>query len=273
MPIYKLDDGSHLYGKDYLPYLEDSGRVAYLVLKELLKNAQEGITTQELDKIAEDEISKHKAEPLFKGFDTYPFTTCLSYNEYIVHGFPSDYKLKKGDVISIDVGVKYNGFCGDNARTIIIGGPENSIHKRLVEVAEEAFNSGLSQAYAGRTIGDIGFAIHSTVLKEEDPNSEDPNMNSKFKVFFKFQGHGIGLNLHEPPDVPNIGYPSHGSILQVGNCICIEPVVLYRSSEPVIRNSNITSVLEFFTDNMLPSSHHENQIYISESGPIILTKD
>ena len=196
MSIVKLEDNSHLYGQDYLPRLKDSGRVSYLILKELIKNAQEGITTEELDRIAEDEIIKYKAEPLFKGFDAYPFSTCLSYNEYIVHGFPSKYRLKNGDVIAIDVGVKYKGFCGDNARTVIIGNPNDSPHRRLVDIAEEAFNAGLSQAYPGNTIGDIGFAIHTTVLSDIDPNPSDPTIDSKFKVFHKFQGHGIGLELH-----------------------------------------------------------------------------
>jgi methionyl aminopeptidase len=270
MPILRLLDGSLIYEKDILPRLVESGRLVRYILQELIKNAVEGNTTLELNKLAEDLILKNKAESLFKGFENYPYTTCISVNEHIVHGFPSEYKLKNGDVVSLDLGLKLNGICGDNARTIIIGNIESE-HTRLVQIAKEAFYEGFKHAFPGKCIGDIGFAISKKVLSELKDNTNRKS-GSKFKIFFKFQGHGIGLSLHELPNIPNLGYPGKGYRLKEGNSICIEPVVLYSSSEPVIEEySTHKGVLKFTTNNLLPSSHYENQIYIAKDGPIILT--
>lgn len=270
MPISKLLDGSLIYEEDILPRFIDSGRLVRSILQSLIEVAVEGNTTLELNNLAEDLIYKNKAEPLFKGFNGYPFATCMSMNEFIVHGFPSDYRLKNGDIISIDLGLRLNGICGDNARTIIVGGVESE-HTRLVEIAREAFYEGVKYALPGNYTGDIGFAIHRCILSELNDKNNRKSGN-KFKVFYNFQGHGIGINLHELPNVPNIGYPGRGYRLREGNCICIEPVVIYSTSEPTIEEySTHKGILKFTTNNLLPSSHYENQIYISKSGPIILT--
>lgn len=270
--VVVLKSGIKLYGKNCVTFLQESGRIASEVLQKVAEEAVEGVSLYDLDRFAEDLIFKEKAEPAFLGFNGYPFSTCLSVNENIVHGIPTNKKLKNGEVLSIDLGVKLNGMCADNAKTIVIGGDEKSNHKKIIQTAERAFYKGMEKAKVGFTIGDISHAIHKEVLKESilDSNGSDTKL---FKIFFNFQGHGIGELLHEPPDVPNMGFIGKGPKILPGMSLCLEPVVMYRTSdveESFIEIKN-THIAQFKTSNYMPSSHFEKQIYITMDGPIIIT--
>lgn len=266
MKVVKLSDGSNLYDSECFYRLQAAGELAFLTLEHILLQIKPGITTLELDKQAEEFIRERGGIPLFKGYDGFPHTTCLSVGEDIVHGIPSSRSLLEGDIISVDVGVQLNGFCGDNARTVVVG-VKDTPHKTLIDAAELAFLAGVGKAYPGNTIGDIGFAIQKSIFMHEDLSG-----NGLFKIFKNFQGHGIGLDLHEAPQVPNYGFEGKGTVLQPGLCICIEPVVLYRESDILIEKSKDFNILQFKTSNAAPSSHFENQLFITNDGPIILTK-
>lgn len=261
----------NIYSEQERLKLEKAARTAHLILLEVLKNVQPGITTAELEAIAESEISKNNAVPLFKGYEGYPFCTCLSVNEYIVHGFPNQKKLAPGDVISVDIGVRVDGYCGDNARTLVVGG-NPSEHDQLIEVTKTAYEEALKVALPGNTVGDIGNKINH-IISGPYLDPQNRSLGKKFKVFHKVFGHGIGYNLHEDPSVPNLGFKGAGAQLRPGMCICIEPVVLYNSSEPIIKDSDLYhSVKEFYTSDLKPSAHHENQIFITRDGPVVLSK-
>lgn len=265
-----LKDGTRLYKHKAYERLKASGRIAAQVLHELVANVKEGVTTFELNSLAEQLIKDAGATPAFKGYEGYPFATCLSVNEHIVHGLPNNRPLKNGDVISVDVGVIKDFFYSDNARTVVVGGAPSE-HDQLIEAAQRAYNLGLEKALPGNYTGDIGHEIHKAVL-QNDLDPQNTSLGKKFNVFFKFQGHGIGLELHEQPSVPNMGFPGKGVKLLPGMCICIEPVVLYMSSTPEVCPTETPNVYQFITDDRKPSSHYENQIYITETGYEVLTR-
>ena len=249
----------HLYTKEHFNILKDAGYLNNEIVKILITNVVDGITTLELEKIAEYLLNKFKCQPLFKGFENFPNVACFSVNESIVHGLANDKKLKYGDKVSIDIGLRYNGLCSDLARTVVVGNIK-SPHTELLKTAEECFNKGLQKCYPGNTTGDIGATITSVL-----------NKYTKYKVFHKFQGHGIGLNLHEDPPIPNYGKRGCGYRLKEGMCICIEPVLLYKTSKVITYLDDQYKILQFTTSDGLPSAHHENQVFITKDGPVILT--
>jgi methionyl aminopeptidase len=262
--ITALPNGIRIYSKALLPVFKEAGHLNASILQDALKLCQPGISTYEVDQFIESEIYKHKAVPLFKGYNNFPYTTCISVNEIIVHGFPSKKViLKNEDIVTLDTGLRLGGLCSDNARTVIVGG--HSKHSQVVTVAEEAFKSGLAQAYVGSTVGNISHAILKQVMSYKESNT------NLYQAFHKFEGHGIGLELHEAPPIPNVGIKDTGPKLIAGMCFCIEPVIMYNSSKVIDYKDNNSGVLQFKTDNSLPTSHYENQIYLSADGPIILT--
>lgn len=266
-----LPNGVNIYDQDSFKYLKESGRIANLILKELLNSCTSGTTPLDLENLANNLINKYKVKPAFKGFEGYPNSVCVSYNEKIVHGVPNaEYKFKKGDVVSIDFGVIYNKHYSDNARTIIVDGNSSSNHAELLNITEQAFYDGLNHCKIGNKIGDISYNIHKRILSVKVPNNQI-HRGTKYKAYFKFQGHGIGCKLHEDPPIPNIGHYGKGLKLQEGMCICIEPVVLYSSSNPIEFITKDSNFKEIHTDNKLPSAHFENQIFITQEGPVILT--
>lgn len=259
-----------IYSPRELIKLERAAKTAHKILLTLIDNAKPGATTLDLERIAESEIKRHGGLPLFKGYESFPFCTCLSVNEFIVHGFANNTPLKEGDVISIDIGVRVDGYCGDNARTIIVGDVDSE-HKHLIDVTKSAYEEALKVALVGNTVGHIGSKINNIVSRPY-LNPLNPELGKKFQVFHKVFGHGIGHELHEGPNIPNLGFEGAGCMLQEGMCICIEPVVLYNSSEGLIKESDLyLNVKQFYTSDGLPSAHHENQIFITKSGPIVLT--
>jgi methionyl aminopeptidase len=172
-----------------------------------------GVTTRELDQAAEAFILEHKGVPSFKNYNGYPFATCISVNDAVVHGFPGDTILKEGDIISVDIGVFKNGYHGDSAYTYAVGEvPEEYL--QLLKVTKESLYHGIEKAVAGNRVGDIGFAIQ-----------EHTERRHKYGVVRELVGHGVGRRLHEDPQVPNYGKRGSGAKLKEGICIAIEPMI------------------------------------------------
>jgi len=214
-----------------------------------------GITTKEIDTLGEAFIRKSGAVPSFKGYDGYPASICVSVNDAVVHGIPSNYKLKNGDIVSLDIGANYKGYHGDSAWTYKVG--EISQDKEeLLKHTEEALYRGLEMVKPGNRIGDIGFAIE-TYAKEH-----------KLGVIKELVGHGVGNNLHELPDVPNYGKPHTGPILKEGMVIAIEPMLNLGSASIVMLDDDWTIV----TEDGLPSAHFEHTVLVTKDGYEILTK-
>lgn len=239
-----------------LQYLYDSGQVVAKTLQEVAKAVKPGITTLELDRIAEEYIRKCQAKPAFKGYHGFPGSICSSINEEVVHGIPSSLRqIKSGDIISIDVGAEMNGYVGDAAVTLPVGEVEDEI-RRLLEVTEESLNRGISKALAGNRLSDISHAIQTYV--------ED----NGFSVVRDYVGHGIGRNMHEEPQIPNFGPPGRGPRLKSGMALAIEPMVNIGTYEVETLKDNWTVV----TKDRKQSAHFEHSIAITDRGPWILTK-
>mgnify|MGYP001580625444 CR=1 FL=1 len=190
--------------------MKEGGRILARVLKELEKQVKPGITTLELDRAVEALILSQGAKPAFKGYDGFPYSLCASVNENIVHGCPSEYILKKGDIISLDLGVLYKGYNSDMAITVAVGKVSFEA-KRLIDVAKKSLRLGIKKAKIGNTIGDIGNTIQRFVESQG------------YAVIRELCGHGIGKTLHEDPKIPNFGKRGSGEKLVEGMVICIEP--------------------------------------------------
>lgn len=229
-------------------------RVVVGALKELKKEIKAGITTEELDKIAEEYILSKGAKPAFKGYRGYPATLCTSINEEVVHGIPSKRRLAEGDIVSLDLGAIHEGYYGDAALTIGVGKISREA-ERLVKVTEESLYRGIEEAQPGKRLGDISWAIQSHVE------------SAGFSVVFDFVGHGIGKNLHEEPQVPNFGSSGQGPRLKEGMVFAIEPMVNMGGAATRILDDNWTAVTK---DGSL-SAHSEHTVAITGKGPMILT--
>jgi len=235
--------------------IAEGGKILAKVLKELEKMAKPGITTLELDRAAEALILSMGGKPAFKNYEGFPFSLCASVNENIVHGFPSSYKLKDGDILKLDLGVFYNGFNTDSAITVIIG--ETSFElKRLVNVTKKSLRLGIKKAKIGNTIGDIGNTIQRFV--------EDQG----FGVVRDLCGHGIGKSVHEDPKVPNFGKRGGADKLVEGMVICIEPMVTQGDYNIVPSQDGYG----YATRDGKMSAHFEHTIAITKKGPRILTE-
>ena len=229
-------------------------KVVVGALKELEKEIKAGITTEELDRIAEEYILSKGAKPAFKGYRGYPATLCTSINEEVVHGIPSKRRLAEGDIISLDLGAIHDGYYGDAALTIGVGKISREA-ERLVKVTEESLYRGIEEAQPGKRLGDISWAIQSHVE------------SAGFSVVFDFVGHGIGKNLHEEPQVPNFGVSGQGPRLKEGMVLAIEPMVNMGGAATRILDDNWTAVTK---DGSL-SAHSEHTVAITGKGPMILT--
>jgi len=239
-----------------LKYLYDAGQVVAKTHKEVAKAVKPGVTTMELDQIAEDYIRKCQAEPAFKGYHGFPGSICASINEEVVHGIPSSLRqVKSGDIISIDIGAVLNGYVGDAAVTLPVGEIDDEV-KRLLEVTEESLNQGIKKALVGNRLSDISHAIQTYVE------------SNGFSVVRDYVGHGIGRNMHEEPQVPNFGAPGRGPRLRAGMALAIEPMVNMGTYEVETLSDNWTVV----TKDRKQSAHFEHSIAITDKGPWILTK-
>ena len=235
--------------------IREGGIILAEALKKLEAMAKPGITTLQLDEAAEAFILSKGGKPAFKNYEGFPFSLCASVNENIVHGFPSDYVLKNGDILKLDLGVLYNGFNTDSAITVVVG--ETSFEaKRLVNVTKKSLRLGIKKAKIGNTIGDIGNTIQRFV--------EDQG----FGVVRDLCGHGIGKSVHEDPKVPNFGKRGRGEKLVEGMVICIEPMV-------TMGDYNIKPSKDgygYATSDGKLSAHFEHTIAITKKGPKILTE-
>jgi len=238
-----------------LAYMRDAGRVVALTLKELEKAIRPGVTTGELDAIAEAFIRRQGAEPAFKGLYGFPATICASVNEEVVHGIPGTRRLQEGDIISIDVGTMLNGYCGDGAATFPVGSVSQEA-VQLLWVTEEALKRGVAQAVAGNRLSDISHAIQRWVEEHG------------FSVVRDFVGHGIGRQMHEEPQVPNFGPPGRGPRLETGMTLAIEPMVNAGTHEVRVLEDNWTVVTR---DGKL-SAHFEHTVAVRDGVAEILTR-
>jgi methionyl aminopeptidase len=235
--------------------LRASNRLVAEILHEVKEVIKGGITTQELNDLAESLIRTRDAVPAFKGYRGYPMTLCISVNEEVVHGIPSNRKLKEGDIVSLDLGTIYQGYYGDAAITVGVGelSPEA---KKLLSVTENALYIGIDKAREGNCLSDISYAIQNYVE------------GFGFSVVRAFVGHGIGTSLHEDPQVPNFGPPGRGPRLKTGMVFCIEPMVNTGGNAVDILADNWTVV----TADRSLSAHFEHTIAITHNGAEILTK-
>jgi methionyl aminopeptidase len=234
--------------------MRDSGRIVAEILQILQEKATVGVTTRELDVIAEAECLKRKARPAFKGYGGFPYSICASPNNKVVHGFADDQPLQDGDILSVDFGVQYHGYFGDAAITIPIGRIDDE-KTCLNAVTRESLEQGIAAAQPGKRISDISWAVQSYVEARG------------FFVVRDFVGHGIGQKLHEAPQVPNFGQPGHGPRLKPGMVLAIEPMVNAGCAEVKILADGWTAV----TADGRPSSHFEHTVAITTDGPVILT--
>lgn len=234
--------------------MRSAGKIVAETLLLVEEKVRPGITTAELDRIAEEFITKHGARPSFKGLYGFPASLCISVNEQVVHGIPGGYVLKDGDIISVDCGAYINGFHGDAARTFGVGNISEEAEK-LINVTRESFFKGIEYAKVGNRLTDISHEIQSYVEA------------SGFSVVRDFVGHGIGRVVHEDPDVPNYGRPGRGPKLVEGMALAIEPMVNVGNYKVKTLNDDWTVVT---SDGSL-SAHYENTIVILPDGPEILT--
>ncbi|MDA8442875.1 MAG: type I methionyl aminopeptidase [Peptococcaceae bacterium] len=238
-----------------IDYMRDAGRIVANTHAELAQAVKPGVTTQELDRIAEDYITKAGAKPAFKGYNGFPATICASLNEQVVHGIPGLRKLENGDIISIDVGAVINGYFGDAAATLPVGMITEDA-QRLLDITQQSLFVGIDQAVVDNRLYDISSSIQTFVE------------SNGFSVVRDYVGHGIGRNMHEDPQVPNFGKPGRGTRLQAGMTLAIEPMVNMGVHEVKTNSDNWTVVTR---DGKL-SAHFEHTIAITDAGPEILTQ-
>ena len=225
------------------------------ILEELEKTVKPGITTRDLNELAEELARKKHVMPAFKGYMGYPFSLCTSVNEEVVHGLPSKRVLVEGDIISLDFGVYYQGFYGDAAITVPVGAVSEKA-ARLLQVTEQGLYEGIREAKAGNRLGDISHAVQSVVE------------SAGFSVVRDFVGHGIGRKLHEDPQIPNFGVQGRGMELKAGMVLAIEPMV----NEGTYKVKIMSDAWTVVTEDAKLSAHFEHSVAITENGPDILSK-
>ena len=241
--------------KREIELLSIAGSIVYQTHKYLQPYIKEGIKTIELDKLAEDFIRSKDATPSFKGYEGFPYTLCISVDSEVVHGFPSEYVLKNGDIVSIDIGACYKGYHGDSAWTYKVGEVDKEV-EFLLEHTEKSLFIGLEQIKPGNRVGDIGYAIEQ-YAKEH-----------KLGVVKELCGHGVGTSVHEDPEVPNYGIPNTGPRLKEGMVIAVEPMINLGTADVYLLDDDWTVV----TADQEPSAHFEHTVLITKDGYEILTK-
>ncbi len=240
-----------------LAVMREACRISYGALQEIGKAIEPGVTTAELDRLAEAYIRSKGAVPNFKGYEGYPATACISINNEVIHGIPSKKrKLVEGDIVSVDLGALYEGYHGDNAATFAVGTVSDEA-KRLMDTTRESLYEGIRAARAGGRIGDISHAIQAYVEAHG------------YSVVRQYVGHGVGTSLHEAPEVPNFGSPGRGVRLLPGMTIAIEPMV--NVGGPAVRV--LPDGWTVLTSDGSLSAHFEHTVAITADGPQILTAD
>lgn len=240
--------------KKELELMRRSGEILSKIIRKLMGVIKIGISTKEIDAIAEELVLKENVVAAFKGYKGFPASTCISINEEIVHGIPGERKLKEGDIVSLDLGISYKGYFSDAAVTLPLEKADERA-KRLIEVTRQALAEGIKQARKNNHLFDISYAIQEYTEKQG------------FSVVREFVGHGIGSKLHEEPEVPNFGRPKEGPILKPGMVFAIEPMVNMGSWESEILDNGWTAV----TKDGFASAHFEHTVAITENEPEVLT--
>ncbi|MFH1655559.1 MAG: type I methionyl aminopeptidase [Candidatus Omnitrophota bacterium] len=235
--------------------IRKAGKVLVGIVDKIKENTKPGITTAQLNNLAEDLILKAGGEPAFKGYRGFPSSACISVNEEIVHGIPGNRILKNGEIVSVDLGIRLDGYFADVAFTLTLGNVNGRL-KKLVDVTKKALDIGISKARVGNRLSDISHSIQSFVE------------SNGFSVVRDFVGHGIGKELHEDPEVPNFGQSKLGPELKPGMVLAIEPMVNIGTWESEILQDGWTAV----TKDRLPSAHFEHTVAITENGPQVLTR-
>jgi methionyl aminopeptidase len=237
-----------------LAKMRAASQVVAQVLEELMAMVAPGVSTADLDAAAESKVRAAGAEPAFKGYHGYPATLCASVNEQVIHGIPSKTALKSGDIVSLDMGVKMNGYYGDSAVTVAVGTVGDDV-ARLLRVTQEALDRGIAQVKVGGRVSDIGHAIQAHVEAHG------------FSVVREFVGHGIGAALHEEPQIANYGEPGRGPRLAEGMTLAIEPMVNMGRAGVKVLSDGWTAVTK---DSSL-SAHFEHTVAVTKDGPLVLT--
>ena len=241
--------------KEQINFMSEACRIVRDTLFLMEECIRPGISTKELDRIAEEYILSQNATPGFKGLYGYPSTICISIEDEVVHGLPGNTILKEGQIVGIDVGAICNGYYGDHAKSFPVGKVSDEKMK-LLEVTKKCLEIGIDKAVPGNRIGDIGSAIQEYAEK------------NGYGVVRELVGHGIGAQLHEEPQIPNYGRPSTGPSIDVGMCFAIEPMINMGKKEIYTKEDGWT----ICTKDGLPSAHFEHTITVTEDGPQILTK-
>jgi methionyl aminopeptidase len=235
--------------------LKEANTIVSLILDRIEEKVAPGVTTMELEELANDLCVHYKVKPAFKGYQGFPYTLCCSVNEVIVHGFPSMNKLVEGDILSIDMGVQHKGFFGDSARTFPVG-KVSSEASRLMQVTMQALYEGIEQAVPGNDLYDISAAIEKYAIA------------NACSIIRRFVGHGIGASLHEKPELPNfVPKGAKRIVLKKGMVLAIEPMLSLGSDQVVIMPDRWTAKTR---DNSL-SAHYEHTVAITRNGPEILS--
>lgn len=245
--------------EEEIELMRQSNRLVGKTLGELAKLIKPGVTTAELDRIAEEFIRDHGAIPTFKGFPgsfgtDFPGSICTSINDQVVHGIPGDVYLQEGDVISIDCGTLLNGFCGDSAYTFCVGDVDEET-KKLLKTTKEALYLGIENAIVGKRVGDIGFVVQKHCE------------GKGYGVVREFVGHGIGRDMHEDPQVPNYGRRGSGALLKKGMCIAIEPMITLGSRNIIMEADGWT----VRTQDGKPAAHFEHTVAVAYGRADILS--
>lgn len=235
--------------------MEVANRIVAEVLEGIKERVAPGVETRELDELAEAMCRDRGVEPAFKGYRGYPRSVCISVNEEIVHGIPGPRRIKAGDLVSLDFGVKYQGYYGDAALTVAVGEVTPKA-KVLMEATEKALYAGIEQAKVGKRLTDISHAVQTVVE------------GAGFGVIREFVGHGIGRSLHEDPQIPNFGPPGRGPLLQAGMTLAIEPMTSMGGWQVKILQDGWTAVTQ---DGSL-AAHYEHTVAVTENGPLILSR-
>jgi methionyl aminopeptidase len=236
--------------------MREAGRIVALAHQKVQEAIAPGVSTFDLDQIAEEVIRSHQATPSFKGYGGFPGSICASVNHVVVHGIPSKKNiLKNGDIISIDIGAEYKGYHGDSAKTYSVGVISEE-KQRLLQITEESLYQGLEYAKPHNHLSDISHAIEAYVLSHG------------YTVVKEFTGHGIGQKLHEDPMIPNFGKAGLGPVLRTGMTLAIEPMVNMGKAGVRVLEDNWTTI----TIDQKPSAHYEHTIVITDEGYEILTQ-
>ena len=235
--------------------MRKAGRIVALTMERLMESVRPGMTTADLDRLAEETIGKEGALPSFKGYRGFPATICTSLNEQVVHGIPAERRLIPGDVLKLDVGCIWEGYHGDSAVTVFVGGPPSEVAEKLVRATEESLEAGIAQLRVGGRLSDVGHAVQQVAE------------GAGFSCVREYAGHGVGRALHEDPQVPNYGEPGRGPVIKPGLVIAIEPMVNVGDWRTRVLPDQWTVVTR---DGSL-SAHFEHTIAVTEEGPEVLT--